>query len=127
MVDGHGDPLVERGPLGGWVQMARGPGGVRARLGRHLRGDGRPRWHVDFLRAHAAPLAWAWTTALPDEVPWECLWSQALADLPSISVPVPGFGASDCRRGCLAHLLFCPWEAWLAVWATRRTSVPGLT
>ena len=36
----------------GWlmyVGSARGPGGLAARVGRHLCGTGRPRWHVDFL------------------------------------------------------------------------------
>ncbi len=38
------------------------------------------------------------------------LWSQALVRLPGSSVPLPGFGASDCRLGCLSHLVAFPGE-----------------
>ena len=102
-------------PAGVYVYLgsARGPGGIRARLGRHLRGKGRPRWHVDYLRAVAWPVAYAYTTAPPRRLPWECAWSQALAALAEAWVPLPGFGASDCRHGCLAHLVaFAPTAAW---------------
>ncbi len=84
-----------------YVGSAWGPGGLRARLARHWRGPQRLRWHVDYVR-HVAPVAWAaWVAGER----LECRWSQALAASPALSVPVLGFGASDCRRGCRAHLL----------------------
>lgn len=92
-----------------YAGSAQGPGGVRARLGRHLRGSVRRRWHVDYLRAAAAPLACWWTLEPSAAMPWECLWSQRLAALPQVRVPMPGFGASDCRWGCAAHLLYVAW------------------
>lgn len=80
---------------------ARGPGGIRARLGRHLRGPARPRWHVDRI----SPLASRRDgLAVPDGS--ECALAAALADAGAIAV-VPGFGASDCRR-CPSHLLRWP-------------------
>ena len=87
-----------------YAGSARGPGGVRARLGRHLRGQGRGPWHIDALRAVAAPVAWGWTT-LPavGPRPWECLWAQAWLAQAGAFVPQPGFGASDCRHGCPSH------------------------
>lgn len=107
-----------------YTGSAHGPGGVRARLGRHLRGSPRRRWHIDFLRVEAAPLAWGWTTATDPTTPWECRWAQSLAASPGAFIPLPGFGASDCRAGCPAHLVGFPSLAALqnaAFTATRGT------
>lgn len=100
-------------PVGDYVYVgsARGPGGIRARLGRHLRGGGKPRWHVDYLRAVARVVGFCYLvlevtvgeTKISHST--ECLWSQALAALLGVYIPVPLFGASDCRRGCHAHLV----------------------
>ncbi len=90
---------------------ARGPGGLRARLGRHLRAEGKPHWHIDTLRAVAEVIGCCYITdsmRTSLESPIECLWSQALTALPGISVPLLGFGASDCRAGCPAHLIAFP-------------------
>ena len=82
-----------------------GPGGLRARLGRHLRGGGARHWHIDYVRAAAQVQACFYTVS---DTPLECAWSQALAALPGAMIPVPGFGASDCRSGCGAHLIALP-------------------
>ncbi|NPA31147.1 MAG: DUF123 domain-containing protein [Chloroflexi bacterium] len=87
-----------------YAGQAHGPGGIRARLGRHLRGQGRGPWHIDALRAVAVPVAWGWTThPSPEGRPWECVWAQAWAQQPWAFVPQPGFGAGDCHAGCAAH------------------------
>lgn len=88
---------------------AWGPGGLRGRLGRHLNGIGKRHWHVDYLRAVAKVRGYGYLTA--DTVkkpvpPKECIWSQDLAALPGATIPIPGFGASDCISGCLAHLVY---------------------
>lgn len=88
----------------GWyayVGSAVGPGGLAARVGRHRRASKTLHWHVDYLRAHARAIA-VWY-AIGD---WdrECAWAAALSILPGASVPVPGFGSSDCR--CAAHLIY---------------------
>jgi len=88
----------------GWyayVGSARGPGGLAARVSHHLRSPKPLRWHVDYLRAHARPVA-AWYTIGTQER--ECAWARALAELPGACAPVPRFGASDCR--CPTHLLY---------------------
>jgi Uri superfamily endonuclease len=78
---------------------AYGPGGLAARLGRHLRGGGRRHWHVDHLRAEAEVLGAAvWPGG------GECAWRAAVQDTGGAGVPWPRFGSSDCRR-CPAHLL----------------------
>lgn len=35
-----------------YVGSARGPGGLRARIARHLRKDKKLRWHIDYLTIH---------------------------------------------------------------------------
>jgi len=90
----------------GWyiyAGSARGPGGLRARLRRHLKATGSRRWHVDWVTTQATTrLAHAW----PDGV--ECTpITLLLAATPSAQVVVPGFGSSDCPR-CPAHLLALP-------------------
>ncbi|RNJ48603.1 GIY-YIG nuclease family protein [Methylocystis hirsuta] len=78
---------------------ARGSGGLRARLARHMRPQKRSHWHVDQLTAVASLLG-----AFVEEQGDECALNAALADLP---IPIAGFGSSDCRR-CAAHLRFWP-------------------
>jgi Uri superfamily endonuclease len=88
---------------------AWGSGGLRGRLGRHLKGTGRKHWHVDYLRAAAEVRGYGYLTAGNGEKPFppkECIWSQNLAALPGASLPIPGFGGSDCTSGCFAHLVY---------------------
>jgi Uri superfamily endonuclease len=97
-----------------YLGSARGPGGLKARLSRHLQPDiaKSPHWHIDYLRRIAQVRAFAYQIQ-PEIAPvarLECLWSQALARLPGGCVPLPGFGASDCRLGCPAHLIAFPAE-----------------
>lgn len=89
---------------------AWGPGGLHARLGRHLLpASSHPiHWHIDYLRAVAEVRALGYLVGSHDAKSasrLECQWSQAIARLPESTVPVPGFGASDCRSCCPAHLL----------------------
>ena len=99
-------------PVGEYVYMgsARGPGGLRARLRHHLRPALRPHWHIDYLRTRAVVSGGVYVvqkeTPAGKIVPLECAWSQALLTLPGASVPVKGFGASDCASQCAAHLVY---------------------
>ena len=88
-----------------YVGSARGAGGVQARVGRHLRGDGARHWHIDYLRAVAEVQDVFYTVT---DTPLECVWSQALAQLSDAFIPVLHFGSSDCRSGCAAHLIAFP-------------------
>lgn len=105
------DCSIRIGRLGEWgfpagyylyLGSARGPGGLRARLGRHLRGPAHLHWHIDYLRRWALPVE-VWY--VPDDRPVECLWQAALAAA-GLRCPVPGFGSSDCA--CPAHLFYSP-------------------
>ena len=82
-----------------YAGSAWGPGGIGARLGRHLRGGGKRHWHIDHLIATGTIEA---TIAFPGAR--ECtIVAFALTD-GAAGVPIPGFGTSDCRT-CPAHLL----------------------
>lgn len=88
-----------------YVGSARGPGGIAARLGRHLRENGRCHWHIDWLR-RVAEISGYFYLVTNDNL--ECTWSQCLAEQPGAHFPAPGFGASDCskiKNRCIAHLL----------------------
>ena len=81
-----------------YAGSAFGPGGIRARVLRHLRADKRPHWHVDHLSAAAACIG---VEAVPGGS--ECaIVAELLSD--GAKIPVPGFGSSDCRT-CRAHLV----------------------
>jgi Uri superfamily endonuclease len=93
---------------------ARGPGGLRARLARHMRREKRAHWHIDQLTRVGRVLG-AFVTEDGDE----CALNAALADLP---IPIAGFGSSDCRR-CAAHLRFLPKGAALpSRWESARNA-----
>lgn len=84
-----------------YVGSALGPGGMRARVGHHSRLAARPHWHIDYLR-RAATLRAVWYAY--DSVRREHAWADIFARMPGASIPLPGFGASDCT--CPAHLYF---------------------
>lgn len=83
-----------------YVGSALGPGGVAARVRRHLAGGGRPHWHVDRLRA-VLPVREVWYRHAPERL--EHAWAAALLACAGGSVAAVRFGASDCR--CPTHLV----------------------
>ncbi len=95
-----------------YLGSAHGSGGLRARLGRHVAGQGKRHWHIDVLRRAARVVGFVYALQTADSWPGhmrlECVWSQALSMAPGVLIPVLGFGASDCRSGCPAHLVTLP-------------------
>ena len=104
---------------------ALGPGGLRARLGRHMQKDNFScHWHIDYLKSYAETSSLCYLMKSPSSIhldfsqaqdksaleqkPVECIWSQTLSALPYAIIPAPGFGASDCHSGCRAHLIHFP-------------------
>lgn len=80
---------------------ANGPGGLAARVGRHMRKSKLAHWHIDRLTALGRIVAVG--VAVGGR---ECdLLDLLLAR--GATIPLPGFGSSDCRR-CPAHLVTPP-------------------
>lgn len=89
-----------------YVGSAHGPGGLRGRVGHHMRRSDRLHWHIDWLRCIAEVSGYFY---LVSKEHLECRWSQYLMQQPGGKVPIPGFGASDCRKKgshCAAHLVW---------------------
>ena len=84
-----------------YVGSALGPGGVRARLAHHLKPSRRPHWHIDYLRAHTS-VAEIWYHL--DTQRLEDVWAEHISLAEGASVPLAGFGSTDCR--CGSHLFF---------------------
>jgi Uri superfamily endonuclease len=73
-----------------------------ARVARHLRRYKTLRWHIDYLLAsrHAHVRR---VLTRPWRAGGECRWHRATARARGATVPIVGFGSSDCR--CPAHLV----------------------
>lgn len=84
-----------------YVGSAHGSGGVRGRLMHHFEPSIRPHWHIDYLRRHTS-LEEVWYCY--DRVSREHQWAQCLGTRVGASIPLAGFGASDCQ--CESHLYF---------------------
>jgi Uri superfamily endonuclease len=86
-----------------YVGSAFGPGGVHARVRHHRKIADRPRWHIDYLRLHArVEKVWFSYDSARREHQWAAVMAQAMRG----SIPLSGFGASDC--GCASHLFYFP-------------------
>ena len=91
---------------------AKGRGGLRARLARHMRKEKRLRWHVDQLTLVAGCVG-----AFVVEGGDECALNDQLS---AFLAPLAGFGSSDCPR-CVSHLRYFPGAARLpSAWENAR-------
>jgi Uri superfamily endonuclease len=84
-----------------YAGSARGPGGLSARLGRHLAGDKPLWWHIDYLRQQA-DVHGIWIASGSRNL--EHRWARFLAASGDASMPAPGFGASGCS--CPTRLFY---------------------
>lgn len=79
--------------------------GLDGRINRHLRlaesKRGGGRWHIDYLLRHRRVRVLA-VGRFPGQ--GECDLSRKVASLEGVRVPVRGFGSTDCKRACSAHL-----------------------
>ncbi len=82
-----------------YIGSAFGPGGLCARVNRHLSKNKRLHWHIDYLlkRTRIREI-WAGENHVKREHEWAKIW----ANSPDATVAVSGFGSGDCR--CPAHL-----------------------
>lgn len=90
-----------RFPKGYYVYTGSAMGGIEQRVARHLRKTKRFHWHIDYLLEHARVILYA---SRESSTRRECEFSAAMPRMDGASVPVKGFGSSDC--GCVSHLAY---------------------
>lgn len=95
----RGRPFRLSAGIYAYAGSANGPGGIAARVARHMRKDKKLHWHVDRLTIAARDI-----TALAFPGGSECALVARLLASGMADIPVAGFGSSDCRS-CKAHLL----------------------
>jgi Uri superfamily endonuclease len=83
-------------PAGTYVYTGSAKRNPEARIARHLRQEKTLRWHIDYLLAAPGVSIVEVIRSRRDE----CRWNRGTAG----EIVAPGFGASDCRRGCGSHL-----------------------
>ena len=85
-------------PAGRYIYTGSARCNYEARVARHLRREKTLRWHIDYLLAAPDVRIIEVIRLSKDECPIN-------RSTPG-SIPVPGFGASDCRAGCGSHLKY---------------------
>ena len=83
-----------------YAGSAFGPGGLKARVGRHLRKNKKLKWHIDYLREYMEITDVRFAKSAENQ---ECEWAAEFAAKGG-SFPVKGLGSSDCR--CFSHLIY---------------------
>jgi Uri superfamily endonuclease len=82
-----------------YLGSAHGPGGLDARVRRHLGREKKLHWHIDYLREVTVdPSAYYELDSRN-----ECFFANELIKGPG-ATPLTGFGSSDCR--CDSHLVY---------------------
>jgi Uri superfamily endonuclease len=90
---------------------------MAARIRHHRKIATRPHWHIDYLRV-VCDLVEVWFTTDPTN--HEHVWAKALARVPGVCQPMPGFGSSDCK--CDSHLFW--WKGITPVVTVRQSLKP---
>ena len=106
-----------RFPPGHYAYVGSARGGLEARVGRQLRGDGKVHWHIDHLLPHAVARR---ALLSPSSEDIECALASAVAKMTGAAIPAPGFGSSDCR--CPSHLFLLDHRATAELLRAARTS-----
>ncbi len=103
------DRRVEIGRLGcfdfaagyyAYCGSAYGPGGLVARVTRHVSSAKNKHWHIDYLMAHAEIVR---VGLKPNGK--ECSLIEDILRVKGGDIPVQGFGSSDCTL-CDSHLVY---------------------
>ena len=93
-------------PAGWYMYTGSAQRNLAKRVERHWSLKQKRHWHIDYLAT--APLGEpVGAVVVPHEAGLdECGLNRRVGDLTGHQIPVPGFGTSDCRAGCAAHLHF---------------------
>ena len=95
--------MFEKG-IYAYIGSARNIGGLRVRIGRHLKQDKKMYWHIDYLLANSyVEIIGAIFTISKKNL--ECEVVKTLIK-EGIGAPyAKRFGSSDCKKGCTSHII----------------------
>ncbi|TVM03824.1 MAG: DUF123 domain-containing protein [Candidatus Brocadia sp. WS118] len=88
-------------PAGFYVYVGSAQNNLERRIERHIRQEKKMRWHIDYLLQYGCVVS---VHTYAGGKKKECILSQAIGKMKDASVPVKGFGSSDCS--CNAHLYY---------------------
>lgn len=91
-------------PRGHYLYTGSAMRNLHPRVARHGRRKKKKRWHIDYLLA-AKGVRIVRIVLHPSAAREECIRNRRASQLPGASIPVPGFGSSDCRASCGSHLI----------------------
>jgi Uri superfamily endonuclease len=92
-------------PVGTYVYTGSAMKGLAARLKRHCTRKKKIHWHIDHLLT--LPDSRIEKIILYPAAPGqECRQNRRIAARPGATVILKNFGASDCKSGCVSHLLY---------------------
>jgi Uri superfamily endonuclease len=103
---GRGCSWLEKGYYA-YTGSAVGNGAVslRQRVARHLSRKKTKHWHIDYLSTCPKAKVTA-IVACASTINRECKINQVIRSIRGATVPIDGFGASDCRQNCKSHLVY---------------------
>ena len=88
-----------------YIGSAKGPGGLRARIERHLRKQKRIHWHIDYLTSTSECNIYAIVYALTNKDLESVLSAKLLKEKKCFNPTIRGFGCSD--KTSYTHLFKC--------------------
>ena len=87
---------------GAYLYVGSAQRGIEQRVGRHRSSKKKLKWHIDHFLEKAKVAA---VIAVPSQDKrTECRLAKAILAISGASVPMAGFGSSDCR--CDTHLIY---------------------
>jgi len=85
--------------------VGKGAVSLRLRVARHFRKRRIKHWHIDYLLACRKAEVTA-VVACASVINRECRINKAIQSIRGATIPINGFGASDCRENCRSHLAY---------------------
>jgi len=84
--------------------LGHGAVSLRRRVARHFKKTKRKHWHIDNLLAVETASIRA-VVAAPSIENRECKITDLIKNIDGTTIPIIGFGASDCKHNCKSHLV----------------------
>jgi len=102
---GNGPSLVKGYYAYTGSALGNGATSMRKRVERHLRKQKNRHWHIDYLLADDKAKVEA-VIAAQTSINQECRVNKLIQKIKGTTIPITGFGASDCTQGCTSHLVY---------------------